>query len=114
MVRRPEQWYENEGGSLSQWSLAALTEAVNEIVAELSRRAEVEGGKDPTTRAAAPTAGEEELMGRRVRVIRRDRYKDVTGVIVGRRGTKYWRIQVDGPNGAEEIYKTRSGFTLEG
>ena len=114
MVQRSEQWYERDGAALSQWSLTALTDAVNEIVAELSRRAEVESGRDPTPRAAATTAGEEELMGRRVKVIRRDRYYGLTGVIVGRCGTRYWRIQVEGPKGAEEIYKTRSGFKLEG
>ena len=114
MVRTEEWWYDRDRESLTNWSLLTLTDAVNNIVAKLSRRAEAASDGEPTVVQGVRRAAEEDLSGRRVRVMRRDKYYGQVRVIVGQQGTRYWAIQLEGPDKPDDIYKMQGGFEVEG
>jgi hypothetical protein len=51
-------------------------------------------------------------VGQRVRIVRNDVYHQMTGEILGRRGTMFWYIHLDAGDGqvGRVIYKTADRF----
>jgi hypothetical protein len=52
-------------------------------------------------------------VGQRVRIVRQDAYHQMTGELLGRRGTMFWYIWLDATDCQVErvIYKNADGFT---
>jgi hypothetical protein len=66
--------------------------------------------KPARQRPSAPVKGPR--VGQRVRIVRKDAYHQMTGEILGRRGTMFWYIRLDAVDGqiGRVIYKTADGF----